>query len=151
MNLSFFPNSTIFDAYVPKNPHISIPTSTALDTVTADVALTQSPQSTTQDPSQLHISAGRQSQPSSTQLQTRRSARGHKAPSYLSNYVCSSVMTQNSGSISSPCSNTITAICCNAIATCDEKNIPLSASTLMHNLDPYSEPFSYAKATTKPK
>ena len=42
---------------------------------------------------------------------TRRSNRPHKTPSYLSEYVCSNVMTDSSQQFCYP--NTVTSICCN--------------------------------------
>jgi len=57
-------------------------------------------------------------------------------------------MTQNNDSIAPCCPNTITAICCNTVATCDN-NISPSASTLLHNLKSLNGAFSYEEVTTK--
>jgi len=46
------------------------------------------------------------------------------------------------------CPNIITAICCNAVTTWDN-NLSLSASTLLHNLDFYAEPYSYEEVAAK--
>ena len=87
----------------------------------------------------------------SSQLETRRSTRGHKPPSYLSDYVCHSVMTQQLDSTVPPiCSHTITGICCNA-ATISSSDVPPNSSLLLNSLDSYSEPSSYAEAITKPE
>jgi len=83
---------------------------------------------------------------SANPLTTRRSGIEHKTPSHLSEYVCSSVVSQQS---SLCCPNTVSSICCNVYLNHDVV-LSSNASNLLQQLDFYSEPTSYEEAPAKP-
>jgi len=79
---------------------------------------------------------------------TRRSNWPHKTPTYLSEYVCSNVITDSSKQFS--CPNTVTSLCCN-VTSVDRDSLPSQATVLFQHLDSYKEPSSYEEAYTKPE
>ena len=122
------------------------------NTIATDAAFPNSnPSSSIPGHPQLHITTKERPPVSSSQLETRRSTRGHKLPSYLSDYVCHNVMTQQPDSSVHPiCPYTVTTICCNT-ATVSPSDVSSNSSSLLDSLDSYSEPCSYAEAITKPE
>ena len=84
----------------------------------------------------------------STLLPVRRSSRLHKTPSYLTEYVCSNVLTQSSDIQTSHCSNTITSFCCNATS---HASFNITSNDISQSPVCYSEPNSYEEAASKPE
>jgi len=139
-----------FPSFLSSNIHILEQSFTPVHTIDIPVHLTPS---IAQDSSQTSAPTEPQHHPSSssTQPDTRRSTRGHKTPSYLSDYVCNNITTHTKDDHSSACPNTITAVCCNVTAVPDQVSLPPASLNLLQNLAIYTEPSSYAEAASQPE
>jgi len=138
-SISAADNSTIFPNFSSHEYHEHEPFSNTNREQPQDIS--------TNSPLASHLSSpiNHNSQHSSNCQPARRS---HKAPTYLSDYVCINVLTNNHTFQHSYWPNSVTSLCCNVTAV---HSLSIQSHTLLQHLESHQGPTSYEEASTGPE